>query len=140
MVVFTQLGFISTNIVSSTFYQSMMTFILFCGSIVELYSDYKQGYNVFSDLNPSHLTFWRNFVIGPMSEEVVFRSCIITVLRHSGLSILSCVVSSSLLFGLGIIFTHKLLTRAHTHHGIHKYMTDPNPNFKRILFSTGNPS
>ncbi|KAG5518042.1 hypothetical protein PMAC_003228 [Pneumocystis sp. 'macacae'] len=50
-----------------------------------------------------HWIRWRNYVVGPFSEEFVFRSCMIPLLRQ--MSTLKTIMIASLLFGI-----------AHIHH------------------------
>ncbi|KAG4303914.1 hypothetical protein PORY_002658 [Pneumocystis oryctolagi] len=63
---------------------------------------------------------WRNYVVGPFSEEFVFRSCMIPLLYH--MSISKTIIITSLLFGA-----------AHVHHLYEYYRSHPNYIMTGIL-------
>lgn len=51
----------------------------------------------------------RNYMVGPLTEEVVFRGCILVVYRLAGASVQKMLFFSPILFGLGELdqtFTH----------------------------------
>ncbi|KAG9326356.1 hypothetical protein KVV02_003707 [Mortierella alpina] len=53
----------------------------------------------------------RNFVVGPVSEEFIFRACMVAIMAHSGAS------SYVMIFGLPWVFGI-----AHLHHGYESYV------------------
>ncbi|KAF9959692.1 hypothetical protein BGZ72_009048, partial [Mortierella alpina] len=53
----------------------------------------------------------RNFVVGPVSEEFIFRACMVAIMAHSGAS------SYAMIFGLPWVFGI-----AHLHHGYESYV------------------
>jgi prenyl protein peptidase len=57
------------------------------------------------------LHWWRNIVIGPLSEEIVFRSCVCSLLVAAGTSIWRICLVSPLLFGAAHLH-HVLAVRA----------------------------
>lgn len=54
---------------------------------------------------------WRTYVVGPVTEEVVFRSCILLPLTLAGMSPLTLILISPLFFGF-----------AHLHHARESYV------------------
>ncbi|KAG0043830.1 hypothetical protein BGZ83_010995 [Gryganskiella cystojenkinii] len=55
---------------------------------------------------------WRNFVVGPISEEFVFRACMIAIVAKSGAS------REAMIFGMPFVFGI-----AHIHHAHESYVT-----------------
>ncbi|KAH3764374.1 ADP-ribosylation factor 2 [Pelomyxa schiedti] len=70
----------------------------------------------------TNIISWRTFVMGPLTEEIVFRGCMIPILCASGLSIQAACFMSPLVFGL-----------AHVHHGIQRVVTKKAPILEVIL-------
>ncbi|KTW26095.1 hypothetical protein T552_02990 [Pneumocystis carinii B80] len=64
---------------------------------------------------------WRNYVVGPFSEEFIFRSCMISLLHQK--SVLKIILITSILFGL-----------AHMHHLYEYYRSFPS-NIKAGIFA-----
>ncbi|QSL67106.1 hypothetical protein MERGE_001495 [Pneumocystis wakefieldiae] len=73
------------------------------------------------DRSVKYWMIWRNYVVGPFSEEFIFRSCMISLLHEK--SMLKTISITSILFGL-----------AHMHHMYEYYRSFPN-NIKAGIFA-----
>jgi prenyl protein peptidase len=87
-----------------------------------------QGFNFWTSNRFIWLLNIRNHLIGPISEEIVFRACMGTLFTHTTLSTTSIVLLSSLIFGM-----------AHLHHAWGAYVMHRHyPNALKIaLTQTG---
>lgn len=77
----------------------------------------------------TRLEFLRNFVVGPTTEELVFRSCMLATLQFGGanLSRMTAILTTPLYFGL-----------AHLHHAYELYRHDKTPKaLQRACLSGG---
>jgi len=81
----------------------LLTCLLFLGPLVLLYLEPQLREPLFSN----HLIWWRNFIVGPFSEEWVFRACMCSVLISGGYSVGSTILCTPMFFGI-----------AHLHHVI----------------------
>ncbi|PRP75306.1 tyrosine-protein kinase Fer-like [Planoprotostelium fungivorum] len=61
---------------------------------------------------PGEITWWRNIVVGPVSEELVFRGCMTPLLLAGGFSPATTVFLSPFIFGLA--HAHHILNHLHT--------------------------
>ncbi|KAK9457192.1 CAAX protease self-immunity-domain-containing protein [Dipodascopsis uninucleata] len=75
---------------------------------------------------------WRNYVIAPFSEELVFRACIVSIELACGLSPVKAIFLCPLYFGV-----------AHLHHAYEVYVVDPASfriavvqSFIQLIFTT----
>eukprot|EP00118_Oscarella_pearsei_P009966 m.58936 g.58936 ORF g.58936 m.58936 type:complete len:284 (+) comp34846_c0_seq8:25-876(+) len=94
------LGFKSQGLTVALVYPLALTMILFLGPLSMIVADK----DFYVDSSPRSFVWWRNFVIAPLSEEFVFRACMLPLLLpHLGSvwSVLIC----PLFFGV-----------AHLHH------------------------
>ncbi|RKP26700.1 hypothetical protein SYNPS1DRAFT_27378 [Syncephalis pseudoplumigaleata] len=101
----------------ATTWPLLHTMLLFLGPLVVRWQDYRERMaNYDADEHPSygHTHRWRirlrNYVVGPLSEEFVFRACLGALFAQTALSTTSIVFLSSWLFGL-----------AHVHHAWEMY-------------------
>ncbi|KAI8899019.1 hypothetical protein BC833DRAFT_397536 [Globomyces pollinis-pini] len=101
-VVGTWMGFTFTNFLPSVLISTVLTTVLFIGPI---WVDYKQN-SLWNNCTCTWINF-RNIIIGPVIEELLFRSCMVPVLVAGGLSQTAIIFGSPLLFGI-----------AHLHHMI----------------------
>ena len=67
---------------------------------------------------------WRNLVVGPLSEELCFRACVLPLLVETGIGRWWAVWTSPLVFGL-----------AHVHHA-HRRIADDGISLKHAMFET----
>jgi len=70
---------------------------------------------------PSSSVWWRNYIVGPLSEEWVFRACICPLWISAHYSIASTILFSPLFFGA-----------AHFHHML-QHLHEPPNKIKRAL-------
>ncbi|RUS17468.1 CAAX protease self-immunity-domain-containing protein [Endogone sp. FLAS-F59071] len=70
----------------------------------------------------------RNFIVAPITEEFIFRACIVSTLYLGGFSTLAIILISPLYFGI-----------AHVHHGWEIYHTYGETSYalKQALFTMG---
>ncbi|GAB5590005.1 CAAX prenyl protease [Umbelopsis nana] len=93
-----------------------LTAILFLGPLFLMYLDqdliFQANCNFKRDIIDAALSLegMRNYIVGPLTEEVVFRACVIALLKFAGYSKMYLVFASSLYFGI-----------AHLHHAWEKY-------------------
>ncbi|KAI9016968.1 hypothetical protein BC832DRAFT_2004 [Gaertneriomyces semiglobifer] len=83
--------------------------ILFLGPLtVEYAAGELRPTRIFARLKSSipQVTTWRNYIVGPATEEIVFRACMVPVLHAAGASKTAIVFGAPLFFGI-----------AHAHHG-----------------------
>ncbi|KAI9489545.1 hypothetical protein BDB00DRAFT_607547 [Zychaea mexicana] len=94
----------------------VLTTILFLGPLVQLFFEqslpFQSNFDFGRDVKNVFLSLLgqRNYVVAPMTEEFVFRACMIAILYHAGWSLTSLVYISPMFFGL-----------AHLHHAWEKY-------------------
>ncbi|KAG0173545.1 hypothetical protein DFQ28_002151 [Apophysomyces sp. BC1034] len=93
----------------------LLTIILFCGPLALMYFDEELPWQKHFDLQQelrmiTSLLGQRNFIVAPVTEEFVFRACVICVLYHSGFSTAYLIFVSPMYFGL-----------AHLHHAWENY-------------------
>ncbi|KAH8551760.1 CAAX protease self-immunity-domain-containing protein [Umbelopsis sp. PMI_123] len=94
----------------------VLTASLFLGPLSLMYLDssliFQSNFSFERDVRQTFMSLegLRNYVIGPLTEEFVFRACVIALLKFSGYSDMYLVFASSLYFGL-----------AHLHHAWEKY-------------------
>ncbi|KAJ7052035.1 hypothetical protein C8F01DRAFT_1166898 [Mycena amicta] len=99
----------------SSIYSSLQTPLLFLGPLfafslqkVVLPADERHQRPIFHGL--FSWTWFRNYVWAPLTEEIVFRSCVLAVYSMSGAATWKMIAFAPLAFGL-----------AHVHHGIDVY-------------------
>lgn len=98
------LGLRTEGLFLATVLPLLVTMLLFFGPLTLLAFDYLQGSKSLSDLT-QHFRgdrFWitvRNYSLGPLCEDIVFRSCICTLMYHSGLCTTKVIWLSPLFFG-----------------------------------------
>ncbi|KAI9266447.1 hypothetical protein BDA99DRAFT_505672 [Phascolomyces articulosus] len=94
----------------------LLTAILFLGPLVQLYFErslpLQSNFDFERDVKDVFFSLLgqRNYVVAPVTEEFVFRACMIAVLYHAGLSTTYLVFISPMYFGL-----------AHLHHAWENY-------------------
>ncbi|KAI9598327.1 hypothetical protein BDF19DRAFT_230359 [Syncephalis fuscata] len=104
-----------SRIFIATIFPLLHTMLLFLGPLVVNWQDYckeseyKPPYTPYVDANRWRIRL-RNYVIGPICEEFVFRACLALLLAHTSFSTTSIVLLSSWIFGL-----------AHVHHAWEMY-------------------
>ncbi|KAK9376112.1 uncharacterized protein V1513DRAFT_396917 [Lipomyces chichibuensis] len=94
----------------------LITGILFIGPLVEKVV-FSRGWKYLRADIEIALTGWigcRNYIIGPLTEEFVFRVCIVSIELASGMSPLKAIFLSPLYFGT-----------AHVHHAYEVYLVQP---------------
>jgi len=100
------IGVHSDGLIQAATIPLILTMIWFLGPLVTWIIDYRRGDYVFA-LSPKTIDRLaiRNFFVGPLVEEVVFRACLCPILLAGGYSHTITIFVSPLLFGL-----------AHLHH------------------------
>ncbi|KAI8140799.1 hypothetical protein BJV82DRAFT_671176 [Fennellomyces sp. T-0311] len=89
----------------------VLTAVLFLGPLVQLYYEqslpYQSNFDFTRDVKSVFFSLLgqRNYVVAPITEEFVFRACMIAVLHHAGFSRAYLIFVSPMYFGL-----------AHLHH------------------------
>ncbi|KAL6075456.1 CAAX prenyl protease [Balamuthia mandrillaris] len=108
----------------------LLTMILFLGPLVMLYYDNPwgsaKGFTLWLSKNFTELSFWRNYIVGPFTEEWVFRSCMCPLLICGGFHWSTTIFLSPFFFGV-----------AHLHHIIqhlHKTGEDLHNAWMEVLF------
>lgn len=97
-----ELGIRTSGLAASTVLPLLLTALAFAGPL---------AYLVYVDGLSSHgfplgsLFFWRNYVVAPITEEFVFRSCMVPILTRQGFPFTTTVLMTPLFFGA-----------AHLHH------------------------
>ncbi|KAK9325866.1 hypothetical protein V1517DRAFT_125464 [Lipomyces orientalis] len=94
----------------------LITGVLFIGPLVEKIV-FSNGWKYLMTDTEIALTGWigrRNYIIGPLTEEFVFRVCIVSIELASGMSPLRAIFVSPLYFGA-----------AHIHHAYEVYLVQP---------------
>jgi len=92
-------------------YPYLVTPILFIGPLYTHYLSetlpFQRGWSIRHDLIPTFMSWQgiRNYVSAPITEELVFRACVLSVYQLSGASMLSMIFLSPMTFGA-----------AHIHH------------------------
>ncbi|KAK9475843.1 hypothetical protein V1514DRAFT_338777 [Lipomyces japonicus] len=92
------------------------TLIFFAGPLVDKVW-LSQGYKwIWHDVAVAGTSWigWRNYIVGPVTEELVFRACVVSVELHAGVSMGTLVFLTPLYFGV-----------AHLHHAFEAYVKDP---------------
>ncbi|KAI8820102.1 uncharacterized protein EV422DRAFT_78613 [Fimicolochytrium jonesii] len=106
-------GINGTTALSSITLGLVLTATLFAGP---LYVAHLEGELPFQGnasqlrLEAGDILSWRNYVVGPISEEVVFRGCMVPLFLASGVTPTQCIFILPLFFGI-----------AHAHHGYELY-------------------
>ena len=106
------LRFDLNNLLKSIFCSLFLTLVLFAGPVLQNFMNRKIKYALKSDNKLetfTNLTAWRNYIISPLTEEFVFRSCMIPLLIPQ-LGCVKTVLITPLFFGM-----------AHLHHIIEGY-------------------
>jgi prenyl protein peptidase len=89
--------------------QDNLTFTRFVQTYYQLYwSDFVESF-MFNSSETKRLTYLRNLLIAPITEEIVFRKCIVTALDAAGLTTATVVLVAPLFFAF-----------AHAHHAFVK--------------------
>ncbi|KAK9239117.1 CAAX protease self-immunity-domain-containing protein [Lipomyces kononenkoae] len=104
----------------------LITAILFIGPLADKIVFSKGWKYLRADIEVA-LTGWiglRNYIIGPLTEEFVFRACIVSVELASGMSPSKAIFLSPLYFGL-----------AHLHHAYEVYLVQPDALVLALLSS-----
>lgn len=90
----------------------LLTMILFSGPLVQLF--FEKDSLIFSSLPTFNIIFWRNYIIGPLTEEYIFRACMLQLLIDK-LTFKQLIFLTPLYFGM-----------AHFHHAIEVITLTPN--------------
>ncbi|KAJ1822688.1 CAAX prenyl protease [Coemansia sp. RSA 2599] len=120
------LGLDPARIAPSVLVATVLTATIYLGPLV---LDYLDGGVEWASLRRVPETLWnqplamRNFVVGPVTEELVFRSSVVSLWAAAGMSANRSIFLSPLIFGL-----------AHIHHAVSQYR-DGRP-LKFVLFGT----
>ncbi|KAJ2859641.1 CAAX prenyl protease, partial [Coemansia asiatica] len=120
------LGLAPSRIMPSVVVATVLTATIYLGPLV---LDYLDGGVEWASLRRVPETLWsqplamRNFVVGPVTEELVFRSSVVALWTASGISTNRTIFLSPLIFGL-----------AHIHHAVSQYR-DGRP-LKVVLLGT----
>ncbi|KAK9369520.1 hypothetical protein V1509DRAFT_619702 [Lipomyces kononenkoae] len=104
----------------------LITAILFIGPLVEKIV-FSNGWKYLRADVEIALTGWiglRNYIIGPLTEEFVFRACIVSIELASGMPPLKAIFLSPLYFGI-----------AHLHHAFEVYLVQPDALIFALLSS-----
>ncbi|ELR22428.1 CAAX prenyl protease 2, putative [Acanthamoeba castellanii str. Neff] len=130
------MGVRTTGIIQAAIIPLALTMVLFAGPLAMTYYDdwffhIQRGTlhtYLFDQLKAdvSSLIFWRNYVVGPFTEEWVFRSCMCPLLICGGFSWTQTIFLSPFFFGI-----------AHMHHIIqhlHKQGTELKDAWAEVLF------
>jgi len=96
------LGIHTNKIASAAVVPLALTMILFFGPIILLLIEPEAMDPFFV---PQDLRWWRNYVVGPITEEWIFRACMCPLLFAGGYGKLATILASPFCFGL-----------AHLHH------------------------
>ncbi|KAI8384095.1 hypothetical protein BD560DRAFT_322255 [Blakeslea trispora] len=93
----------------------LLTILLFSGPLSVLYFDRELPFQTHCSLSDIKATWTsligqRNYFVGPLTEEFVFRACMIAVLFHAGMSSFQLIFVSPFYFGF-----------AHIHHAWNTY-------------------
>eukprot|EP00026_Physarum_polycephalum_P010988 Phypoly_transcript_11177.p1 GENE.Phypoly_transcript_11177~~Phypoly_transcript_11177.p1 ORF type:complete len:276 (+),score=32.03 Phypoly_transcript_11177:273-1100(+) len=94
------IGFHTHALLPALFWPPLLTAILFAGPLLQSFFD---GFDML-EYQPGLQTF-RNLVVGPITEEIVFRACMCPVLLAGGFSPTTTILIVPLFFGI-----------AHLHH------------------------
>ena len=95
----------------------LVTPILYLGPLYATFLDaklpFQSGWSWDRDVSP---VFWtwigiRNYFFGPITEELVFRACVLAVYHLAGSSRNKMIFLSPLLFGLGELLSSRLRAR-----------------------------
>ncbi|EPQ25776.1 uncharacterized protein PFL1_06643 [Pseudozyma flocculosa PF-1] len=98
-------------------YPLLLTATLYCGPLYVSYLEQElpgqAAFNYDRDVASKWRTLQgiRNYIVGPLTEELVFRSCILSIMFYSGASARSMIFASPLYFGV-----------AHLHHAWGTYV------------------
>ncbi|KAF9949551.1 hypothetical protein BGZ72_008690 [Mortierella alpina] len=90
---------------------SALVAVLFMGPLLMLWLDQELPFQARFRWAPFDWIYVRNFIVGPVSEEFVFRSCMVAITSHAGASLRGMVFGLPLVFGI-----------AHLHHGYESYV------------------
>ncbi|KAJ2706128.1 CAAX prenyl protease [Coemansia sp. IMI 203386] len=107
------LGLDPSRIAASVLVAAVLTATIYLGPLV---LDHLDGGVEWADVRRVPVTLWsqplamRNYVVGPVTEELVFRSSVVALWVASGISSTRCIFLSPLIFGL-----------AHIHHAASQY-------------------
>ncbi|KAI0783729.1 hypothetical protein C8Q75DRAFT_781697 [Abortiporus biennis] len=102
---------LSPATLKTIFLSSLITVVLFLGPLYGYYLDsslpFQSRFSFKRDVYSVIRTWigWRNYIIAPITEEVVFRACVLAVYHMSGASVNKMIFLSPLWFGV-----------AHMHH------------------------
>ncbi|KAI0779196.1 hypothetical protein BC629DRAFT_1523164 [Irpex lacteus] len=94
----------------------LIVFVLYAGPLYVCFLSgslpFQASWSFKSDVAPIFTTWvgWRNYIVAPLTEEVVFRACILAIYHLAGVSSKKLIFLSPLWFGL-----------AHVHHGLEVY-------------------
>ncbi|KAJ1780210.1 CAAX prenyl protease [Coemansia sp. RSA 1807] len=121
-----QLGLDPRTAVPSVVVALVLMCVLFLGPLITSHLEGGCGWDVLKRV-PSSLwnqpIYLRNYVVGPITEELVFRSCVVALWSASNLSMTMCVFVSPVIFGV-----------AHVHRAVSLYVKGD--ALGRILLST----
>jgi len=99
------LGVHTTSLVPALVLPLLLTMILFLGPLIMMYYDWDKDDIPRLSECLGDLVWWRNIVVGPFTEELVFRACMCPILLAGGFPIYTTVIGVPLFFGI-----------AHVHH------------------------
>ncbi|RKP08885.1 hypothetical protein THASP1DRAFT_29322 [Thamnocephalis sphaerospora] len=116
------------QVLAATLLPLLHTMLLFLGPLVSEWQTGELKTTIrlldFSNADTTqHLISLRNYVVGPISEEIVFRACLGALLAQTHMSTTAAVLSSSLIF-------------AHAHHAWEMYARNRHrPNALRVALA-----
>ncbi|KAJ2804325.1 CAAX prenyl protease, partial [Coemansia guatemalensis] len=122
-----QLGLAGHTALPSMLVSLVLVAVLFLGPLI---LDNLNGVFTWENLRRIPKSLWnqpeymRNYVVGPITEELVFRSSVVPLWTTAGLSNSMCVFVSPVIFGV-----------AHVHRAISLYAMD-NQKLSKVLLST----
>jgi prenyl protein peptidase len=106
---FTRLGLTFDDL---SIYPYLVTPILFMGPLYAHYLSetlpFQAKWSIKHDLIPTFMSWQgvRNYVFAPITEELVFRACVLSVYQLSGASMVSMIFLSPMTFGAGTYFQY----------------------------------
>ncbi|KAG9320692.1 hypothetical protein KVV02_002922 [Mortierella alpina] len=87
---------------------SALVAVLFMGPLLMMWLDQELPFQARFQWAPFDWIYVRNFIVGPVSEEFVFRSCMVAITSHAGASLRGMVFGLPLVFGIGKMTSRSL--------------------------------
>ncbi|KAJ2350684.1 hypothetical protein GGH92_002242 [Coemansia sp. RSA 2673] len=100
----TEMGLRPKTILASSIIASILTLILYLGPLAVNHME--GGYDSLRRIVRDPVC-WRNYIVGPITEELVFRAAVVPLWILAGVEPLTCVLGSPLVFAV-----------AHVHHAV----------------------